>query len=285
MTRSRPNDPDGRPLRRLPPTWACFTAAAVLAPTSLVAVGYASAHLGHDPSAGGMAYAPAIVLAGLAAVAVVLGSRRLSQRDGVPTSLPKVLGLISIGFVAAMIAGVALAGRFQPEGSQDAGLWVAMPSAFLVLAFTWAAWNSLRGWSRGRRLPRRFVWFSLLAFSFALAMTSTVIERAGGGGGSADFSGLQLLLTVLGACVFAVLSWRNLDEAAREAHKWAWYWGGSLAIIPGFIFASLSSSVEWAGRLSLRTPGELVQFGALTVLASMLVGYLIAWGVWWLRTR
>src|SRR5690606_7138164 len=27
--------------------------------------------------------------------------------------------------------------------------------------------------------------------------------------------------------------WRGLDEAAKEAHKWAWWWGGTLGFVVG----------------------------------------------------
>src|SRR5690606_29433021 len=27
--------------------------------------------------------------------------------------------------------------------------------------------------------------------------------------------------------------WRRADEAVREAHKWAWYWGGSVGMCVG----------------------------------------------------
>ena len=102
---------------------------------------------------------------------------------------------------------------------------------------------------------------------------------------------LALLLPVVAlafmgyAIAFTLAYWRRLDEAAREAHKWAWYWGGSLGIIPGFLFAVSGDGVGRAQRLGFAEPKELIEFGAVAVLASMIAGYLIAWGVWWLRKR
>lgn len=95
------------------------------------------------------------------------------------------------------------------------------------------------------------------------------------------------VLVLIPATVWLVLkAWSRMDEAAREAHKWAWYWGGALGIIPGFVIAnSRSLGLELAGRLGFTEPSELIEFGGVAVLLSMLVGYLLAWGLWWFRRR
>lgn len=96
---------------------------------------------------------------------------------------------------------------------------------------------------------------------------------------------LAAMALLYSSIVFTLAYWRHLDEAAREAHKWAWYWGGSLGIIPGFFIATWGDSVARAGGLGFTEPGELIEFGVVTILLSMLVGYLLAWGVWWSRKR
>ncbi len=77
--------------------------------------------------------------------------------------------------------------------------------------------------------------------------------------------------------------WRDLDEAAREAHKWAWYWGstfgGGLGVVALFTLA-------YAAEASLTAePRDLLIGGAGIVLVAQFVGYGIAWAVWWLRRR
>ncbi|MBX9460125.1 MAG: hypothetical protein KL785_02265 [Brevundimonas sp.] len=43
-------------------------------------------------------------------------------------------------------------------------------------------------------------------------------------------------VTMAVALVGCVWWWRGIDEAAREAHKWAWWWGGSGGVLVGAIF-------------------------------------------------
>ena len=94
-------------------------------------------------------------------------------------------------------------------------------------------------------------------------------------------------LVLVPGAIFATLKhWSALDEAAREAHKWAWYWGGSLGMLPGLVIAmTRTTGLGIARSLGFTEPHELVQFGAFAVLTSMVAGYLIAWGFWWLRRR
>jgi len=110
--------------------------------------------------------------------------------------------------------------------------------------------------------------------------------------GQAQPWGLTLLITagvvvlMPSVLVATLMYWRRLDEAAKEAHKWAWYWGGSLGMIPPFVVVGAGDrGVELAGRLGYVEPSDLIFFGAASVLASMMAGYVLAWAVWWLRKR
>ena len=83
-----------------------------------------------------------------------------------------------------------------------------------------------------------------------------------------------------------LMYWRRLDEAAQEAHKWAWYWGGGLGVIPAVLLSLTDQAgVDLAGRLGFVGPSALINFGVLSVLVCMLAGYGLAWGFWWLRRR
>lgn len=106
------------------------------------------------------------------------------------------------------------------------------------------------------------------------------------------------LLTIIGTMAVLIMSlslwlgaaWmQRIDEAAREAHKAAWFWGGSGGMAVGGIFLILASSPS-AERLALpswfagRTdPAAYAATGAVAILALMLIGYGLVWGWWWLK--
>lgn len=91
-----------------------------------------------------------------------------------------------------------------------------------------------------------------------------------------------------GAIWLGVGWWRRVDEAAREAHKWSWFWGGSCGMAVGFV-CLLTVTMRgadlplpaWLGT----TPQDLLVSGMMTILAFQVVGYLIAWAWWWLGQR
>ena len=81
--------------------------------------------------------------------------------------------------------------------------------------------------------------------------------------------------------------WRGLDEAAREAHKWAWFWGGSSGM--AFSLAVLLAASMNPEALNLALEGvsaaKLVTASVAFLLGCQTVGYGVAWGAWWLRHR
>lgn len=97
------------------------------------------------------------------------------------------------------------------------------------------------------------------------------------------------LMVAATAAVLAICIrwWRNADEAVREAHKWAWYWGGCAGIAVIVVMFALAS---W-GAIEITVPayGEgrdgLILTGVVLTLGAQLVGYLVAWAAWWLRHR
>ncbi len=81
--------------------------------------------------------------------------------------------------------------------------------------------------------------------------------------------------------------WRGIDEAAREAHKWAWWWGGSGGMAIGVVLLStLTLRDDGSSPLG---PGssavDLLVTGMWTILLFQLAGYSVAWAVWWLKHR
>lgn len=88
----------------------------------------------------------------------------------------------------------------------------------------------------------------------------------------------------LAACIWW---WRGIDEAAREAHKWAWWWGGSSGMAVGAILL-LTLTLRDDGSTPQAvgsSAAELVSGGMFVILLFQLAGYGVAWAAWWLKHR
>ncbi len=77
--------------------------------------------------------------------------------------------------------------------------------------------------------------------------------------------------------------WRGLDEAAQEAHKWAWWRGSTFG---GALGAVALFTLAYAGAASLKgEPQDLLLNGAALIVTAQALGYGVAWAVWWLQRR
>lgn len=96
-----------------------------------------------------------------------------------------------------------------------------------------------------------------------------------------------ILFGLFGAMIAGtVWWWRRADEAVREAHKWAWYWGGSIGMCVGL--GALLLAGAYGGDQPVPATlsfGDVLLAGAMLVLAPMLIGYGVAWFAWWLSKR
>ena len=92
-------------------------------------------------------------------------------------------------------------------------------------------------------------------------------------------AGLPVLL------IFTRRYWIRLDEAAKEAQKWAFYWGGSVGMGLGLGLVLTGDAVGLARRLGFHGEEGMLAFGALMVAGFQLVGFLVGWGWWWFRKR
>ncbi|GAA0650998.1 hypothetical protein [Brevundimonas lenta] len=126
---------------------------------------------------------------------------------------------------------------------------------------------------------------------------------AGVGAGYVSARGTDLgPATVWGLAVFAIVmmagslaagaGWmRSIDEAAQEAHKSAWYWGGTVGMTVGMVFMIMTilpqtADLDIPAWINGRTdPAAYMAAGAFGILFLMLAGYLIAWAWWWWRRR
>ena len=83
--------------------------------------------------------------------------------------------------------------------------------------------------------------------------------------------------------------WRGLDEAAREAHKWAWWWGSTFSLAIGGVVLLTGmvalDAAQVSTALAAYDPVDLVQGGAFAVLLLQTLGYALAWVFWWARHR
>lgn len=98
-------------------------------------------------------------------------------------------------------------------------------------------------------------------------------------------SGAFLIAVMAAVLVVTIWWWRRLDEAAREAHKWAWYWGGSAGMAVGLtlVLTVTTRNIDLGRFMSAdANAGDLIVGGMLSILLFQLAGYALAWGWWWL---
>lgn len=108
---------------------------------------------------------------------------------------------------------------------------------------------------------------------------------------------LLAIIGVMAVLMMALALWLGfawmvrIDEAAREAHKAAWFYGGSIGLAVGGVFTILATAPP-AERLAIPSPFDgrtdpaaYAATGALGMMALMLVGYAVVWGWWWLARR
>lgn len=108
---------------------------------------------------------------------------------------------------------------------------------------------------------------------------------------SLEIQAPPVILSLGGIAVLALMSWtmavywRNVDEAAREAHKFAWFWGGSgglMLILPIAPLISTALLESWFGP---HTAYEWALGGVIAVLTLEIACYSLAWIGWWLVRR
>lgn len=134
---------------------------------------------------------------------------------------------------------------------------------------------------------------------FAATIGVTMLIGGLAGAGSAIFGdqpgtvGLAITVAMISAAMavgFAACLWwwRGIDEAAREAHKWAWWWGGSSGMaVGGVLLLTVMIRADTqplpAGLGS--DPADIFASGMVAVVMFQLAGYALAWGGWWLKHR
>lgn len=131
-------------------------------------------------------------------------------------------------------------------------------------------------------LPRIPTWALATALLVSGVLVGILLEEAAL---STPVRTLLILALVPILSLACWLYWRRLDEAAREAHKFAWYWGGSI----GLGIAGAAMVVVQRSGLEFLPPGmpagELVAFGITLCMVAQVVCYGLVWAWWWLARR
>ncbi len=128
---------------------------------------------------------------------------------------------------------------------------------------------------------------------YGALMATCMVAGGIAGGVSAVFgdrssAGPVIVAASVGLAMAAVLWicarwWRGLDEAAQEAHKWAWWWGSTFGLAIGTV--ALFTLAYGTPDALTAAPDDLLLGGAALIGLTQTLGYGIAWAVWWLRRR
>jgi hypothetical protein len=140
-----------------------------------------------------------------------------------------------------------------------------------------------------------FGFLALAGLSFAIGIFVGYVS-AHGGGVDADRISLWLVtgiavVSMAGAMAITIGWMRAIDEAAREAHKSAWFWGGCGGMAVGGVLVILASipqaaALDVSGWLPVRSdPAAWMALGASALALLMIAGYTLAWAWWWWRRR
>lgn len=94
---------------------------------------------------------------------------------------------------------------------------------------------------------------------------------------------------------FALYAWVRLDEPSREAHKFAWYWGGAPALLVVLLIAVGGVASPMVGEpiaafvasqsKGAATPEAGFLVGAFSAAIIQVAGYGLVWVGWWLSKR
>lgn len=101
----------------------------------------------------------------------------------------------------------------------------------------------------------------------------------------------------VGAATLAVVTvavivwWRSLDELAQEAHKSAWYWGGSFGLLLPIPVLIVAAELNRRGIVEIGSPaaGEAgltgMWLGFVVTAGGAILGYAVAWTMFWWQKR
>lgn len=120
-----------------------------------------------------------------------------------------------------------------------------------------------------------------LIAGFVSGVVTVFMPPSGWVGGA--FVAVTVALAMAAALWASIGWWRGLDEAAQEAHKWAWWWGATVGLcVAGVVLLTLIYGFGDFGLMPLK---DGIMLGAAIVAGCQVGGYGIAWAVWWSKRR
>lgn len=142
---------------------------------------------------------------------------------------------------------------------------------------------------RPQTLPTAALGIVLTALSVAILCGALAL---GGDRGEPSWLGRGAAVFILAASVATLAGvgvyWSRIDEAAREAHKASWFWGGSAGLgLIGAVAGAFLGADAANGGSALAPAGQQGWFasGVLAAFAAQALGYGVFWVAWWLRRR
>jgi len=95
---------------------------------------------------------------------------------------------------------------------------------------------------------------------------------------------------IVWAVVFLALYWRRLDEAAKEAQKFAWFYGslGATLLSAPVVVQVRLTGAEWlTGVLphAMTSPGAMFTLGWMALFVAQGAGFCLVWAGWWWAKR
>ena len=145
--------------------------------------------------------------------------------------------------------------------------------------------------SQKTRIATRGTLLIALGATVVASVLAGIISGFAAAAGAASAVIAAVTVAVLLAVTFliGIWWWAHLDEAAQEAHKWAWWWGGTAGLAVGGVAAAVLINPGTDGILSVALgaldPAAAFRLGLIGILLCQVVGYGIAWAAWWLRRR
>lgn len=152
--------------------------------------------------------------------------------------------------------------------------------------------------ARGLSRVALYTLFGFLAFLALVFVVGVVVGYLSARGAEFDKDRVVLWLVGLiavgamtGAMAITIAWMRAIDEAAREAHKSAWFWGGCGGMAVGGVLVILASVPQAAAFdpspwvPARADPAAWMALGASALALLMVAGYSLAWAWWWWRRR
>lgn len=97
--------------------------------------------------------------------------------------------------------------------------------------------------------------------------------------------GVGAAIAVIGISAVSLIYWRMIDEAAREAHKFAWFWGGMAGTVVALLIGAIIDSDRLRAMYGDLQPTGWLILGMGALLVAQTSGYVLAWAGWWLARQ